>query len=94
MRVPIISTRHGEKLHETLATREELARADEQGDFCRVALDTCDMNYGQPFDKGDKETTHADDYRSHNTTRLGGEEAKNVLRALPIFAKLFGHTAV
>ena len=51
--IKVIGTRHGEKLYETLATREELARAEDQGDYFRVAVDARDLNYSEYFDEGD-----------------------------------------
>ena len=68
--VEVIGTRHGEKLYETLATREELARSEDQGDYFRVAVDARDLNYGEYFDEGSVAESHADDYHSHNTERL------------------------
>ncbi len=67
----VIGTRHGEKLYETLATREELSRAEDQGDYYRVAVDARDLNYSEYFDEGDLGETQLDDYHSHNTERLG-----------------------
>ena len=65
----VIGTRHGEKLYETLATREELTRAEDQGDYFRVSVDARDLNYGEYFDEGDRVTAD-EDYHSHNTERL------------------------
>lgn len=84
----VIGTRHGEKLFETLATREELARATDQGDYFRVAVDGRDLNYGQYFDEGDREESQMDDYHSHNTKRLDVEGVVEVLRGLPSFVQL------
>jgi UDP-N-acetylglucosamine 4,6-dehydratase len=83
--IKVIGTRHGEKLYETLATREELARADDQGDFYRVPVDSRNLNYNQYFDEGDPGESHLDDYHSHNTERLDVERVKKVLMALPAF---------
>ena len=68
--ISVIGTRHGEKLYETLATREELARAEDQGDYYRVPVDARDLNYSQYFEDGDVTERTLDDYHSHNTTRL------------------------
>ena len=81
--VKVIGTRHGEKLYETLATREELARAEDQGDFYRVPVDSRDLNYRQYFDEGDVTESQLEDYNSHNTQRLGVAEVKELIRALP-----------
>lgn len=86
----IIGTRHGEKLYETLATREELARADDDGEFFRVPVDARDLNYSQFFDEGDRVTTEIDDYHSHNTRRLDVESVKSLLEKLPEFQRLRG----
>lgn len=86
----VIGTRHGEKLYETLATREELARAEDQGDFYRVPVDARDLNYSQYFDEGDVKENRLDDYHSHNTKRLDVAAVKDVLSGLPAFQKLVG----
>lgn len=87
--VQVIGTRHGEKLYETLATREELVRADDQGDYFRVAVDARDLNYGDYFDQG-KVVSIDEDYHSHNTQRFGVDEVVQVLRSLPEFQRLVG----
>lgn len=84
----VIGTRHGEKLYETLATREELARAEDQGDYFRVSVDARDLNYGEYFDEGDKEESSIDDYHSHNTERLDVDGTVDLLMSLPAFRKL------
>ncbi len=84
----IIGTRHGEKLYETLATREEVARAEEHGDFFRIPVDARDLNYGQYFDEGDVRETTVADYHSHNTRRLDLDGVKELLSALPAFQAL------
>ncbi len=84
----VIGTRHGEKLFETLATREELARAQDQGDFYRVPVDARDLNYSEYFDEGDLTESRLDDYHSHNTERLDVEGVKKVLAELPGFQRL------
>ncbi|GAB3915578.1 UDP-glucose 4-epimerase [Microlunatus endophyticus] len=86
--IDIVGTRHGEKLYETLATREELSRAQDRGQFFRVAVDARDLNYEQYFDEGDIFAGAADDYHSHNTERLGVAEVKSVLANLPEFRTL------
>ena len=87
-KVDIIGTRHGEKLYETLATREELARAQDQGAYYRVAVDGRDLNYGQFFDEGDVRETSLEDYHSHNTERLDVSGVVKVLEGLPEFQRL------
>lgn len=89
-KIEVVGTRHGEKLYETLATREELSRAEDQGDFFRVAVDGRDLNYSQYFDQGDETASAADDYHSHNTQRLDLDEVKSLLVALPDFQALAG----
>jgi UDP-N-acetylglucosamine 4,6-dehydratase len=89
-RLEVIGTRHGEKVYETLATREELVRADDQGDFYRVPVDARNLNYGAYFDEGDVRESATDDYHSHNTERLGVDQVVALLQALPDFQKLVG----
>lgn len=86
--IQVIGTRHGEKLYETLATREELARAEDQGDYFRVSVDARDLNYGQFFDEGDEQESTMDDYHSHNTERLDVDGVLELLNSLPAFRKL------
>ena len=86
--VQVIGTRHGEKLYETLATREELSRAEDQGDYYRVAVDARDLNYSEYFDEGDMRGTLVDDYHSHNTERLDVDQVVDLLRSLPAFRAL------
>jgi UDP-N-acetylglucosamine 4,6-dehydratase len=83
----VIGTRHGEKLYETLATREELERAEDQGDYFRVSVDARDLNYAQYFDEGAGEADH-EDYHSHNTERLDVDGVVDLLMALPAFRRL------
>ena len=68
--VRVIGTRHGEKLYETLLTREEMTRARDMGGYFRVSPDDRDLNYDLYFTEGVPEATQLDDYHSHNTTRL------------------------
>lgn len=79
----VIGIRHGEKLFETLATREELSRAEDLGDYYRVRMDDRDLNYGLYFSEGDTHEHELDDYTSHNTTRLSVGEVEELLRTLP-----------
>jgi len=82
--VHVIGTRHGEKLHETLLTREETAVAEDMGDYYRVAADTRDLNYGLYFDTGRSDVSVKDDYNSHNTRQLSVDEMADMLRSLEI----------
>jgi UDP-glucose 4-epimerase len=82
----IIGIRHGEKIYETLATREELARAQDMGDYYRIQSDNRDLNYTnyrQYFSEGDMKEVELEDYTSHNTTRLSVEETEKVVARLP-----------
>ena len=81
--VRYIGMRHGEKIYETLATREELRRAEDLGDYYRVAMDTRDLNYDKYFTKGDVGEADIDDYTSHNTVRLGVKQVEELLLKLP-----------
>ncbi len=83
--VPVksIGIRHGEKIYETLATIEELRRADDMGDYFRVSMDSRDMNYNKYFTEGDKKEAQLTDYTSHNTKRLNVKEVKEMLLKLP-----------
>jgi UDP-glucose 4-epimerase len=85
--IKVIGTRHGEKLYETLATREELTRAEDQGDYFRVSVDGRNLNYGEYFEKGQRVTAD-EDYHSHNTIRMDANDVAAVLRRLPDFRKL------
>lgn len=76
----IIGTRHGEKLYESLVSREEMARAQESGDYYRIPADGRDLNYAQYFSEGEVSVSQAQDYTSHNTTLLSIEEIKALLK--------------
>ena len=80
--VKIIGTRHGEKLYETLVTREEMVRAIDMGDYYRIPCDTRDLNYDKYFTKGNEEVSKVEDYHSHNTRRLDVEGMKALLMKL------------
>jgi UDP-N-acetylglucosamine 4,6-dehydratase len=87
----IIGTRHGEKLYETLCTREEMVKAEDMGDFYRVPADNRDLNYSIYFSEGEKNLTEIEDYHSHNTERLNVEGVKNIIAKLALVKKeLFG----
>lgn len=81
--VSVIGMRHGEKIYETLASAEELRRAEDMGDYYRVRLDTRDLNYAKYFTEGDLEEASTEDYHSHNTRQLDRGELKSLLLSLP-----------
>lgn len=81
--VKIIGSRHGEKLHETLLSREEMVKAIDEGDYYRIPLDTRTLQYEVYFDQGSQCASAYDDYTSENTTRMNVEATKSLLRALP-----------
>ncbi len=80
--VRIIGTRHGEKLYETLLTKEEMVKAVDKGEYYRIPADTRDLNYSKFFEDGEEVVTQAHEYHSHNTHRLNEEELKEMLLAL------------
>ena len=80
--VKIIGTRHDEKLYETLVAREEMARAEDMGNYFRIPCDTRDLNYDKYFKDGQEKVSLIEDYHSHNTTRLSVEEMKSLLLKL------------
>jgi UDP-glucose 4-epimerase len=82
--IKIIGTRHGEKLYETLLTREEKVRSEDLGNYFRVCADQRDLNYNKYFIEGESNISYQEDYNSHNTIRLNFEETKNLLLSLDI----------
>lgn len=80
--IKIIGTRHGEKLYETLLTREELVKAEDCGDYYRIVPDDRDLNYNKYFTEGEKQIADIEDYNSHNTQRLTIKEIKEKLLKL------------
>ena len=80
--VKVIGTRHGEKLYETLVTREEMLRAEDMGDYYRIPCDTRDLNYDKFFTEGSEDVARLSDYHSHNTRRLDVEGMKALLLKL------------
>ena len=80
--VNIIGTRHGEKLYESLLSREEMARAEDLGQYYRIPSDDRDLNYSKYFEQGEKKVSSLDDYTSHNTERLNVEGVKTLLKKL------------
>jgi len=82
--VKIIGTRHGEKLYESLVSREEMARAEDLGGYFRIPADSRDLNYNKYFVEGEPEISQIDDYTSHNTRRLTVGQVKDVLMQLQL----------
>lgn len=80
--IKIIGTRHGEKLYETLLTREEMAHAEDLGGYYRIAADNRDLNYNKYFVEGEQIVSQTEDYHSHNTQRLSIPEIKEKLLQL------------
>jgi UDP-glucose 4-epimerase len=83
--VQTIGTRHGEKLYEALLSREEMACAQDMGDYFRVPADGRDLNYAKYVEEGTAQLTssaHGEEYHSHNTTRLNEEGMKALLLKL------------
>jgi UDP-glucose 4-epimerase len=87
--INIIGTRHGEKLYETLCTREEMVKAEDMGDFYRVPADNRDLNYSIYFSEGEKNLAKIEDYHSHNTERLNVDEVKKLISKLAIVRREF-----
>jgi UDP-glucose 4-epimerase len=89
--VRCIGTRHGEKLYEALLSREEIARAEDLGDYFRIPPDGRDLNYAKFVEHGEQRLTqssHADEYHSHNTTRLDVEGMKTLLRKIDFMQRI------
>ena len=82
--IKVIGTRHGEKLYESLVSREEMARADDLTGYYRIPADSRDLNYDKYFVEGETGISSIDDYTSHNTRRLNVEQVKEVLIKLAI----------
>ncbi len=86
-KIKIIGTRHGEKLYETLCTREEMLKAEDLGEFYRIPSDNRDLNYNQYFSEGEKDISKIEDYHSHNTKQEDVEGMKKLLLKLPLIRK-------
>lgn len=78
-KIKIIGTRHGEKLYESLVSREEMAKAENLKEYYRIPADNRDLNYSKYYTDGNKKTAEIDDYHSHNTTRLDRRAVKKLL---------------
>lgn len=89
--IKVIGTRHGEKLYETLCTREEMQKAEDMGEFYRVPADNRNLNYAIYFSEGERDLATIEDYHSHNTQQLGVEGMKALLSKQPyIQREVFG----
>ena len=91
--IHVIGTRHGEKLFETLLTREERAHSEDLGGYFRVKADVRDLNYAKYFSEGESLVSAAEDYNSHNTTRLTVDEMANLLKTLPFVQQFLSGAA-
>jgi UDP-glucose 4-epimerase len=80
--IRVIGTRHGEKLYESLISREEMSRAEDLGDYYRIPADNRDLNYAQFVSEGEEKLSHLEDYTSHSTERLNVGQVKKLLRTL------------
>jgi UDP-glucose 4-epimerase len=80
--IRVIGTRHGEKLYESLLSREEMTSAEDRGDYYRVPPDQRDLNYAKFVEQGETRISTAEDYNSHNTRRLDVDEMKALLMKL------------
>jgi UDP-glucose 4-epimerase len=80
--VRVIGTRHGEKLYESLISREEMVKAKDMGEYFRIPADNRDLNYAQYFSEGEEKISRQGDYTSHNTERLNIEQIKALLSKL------------
>ncbi len=80
--IRVIGTRHGEKLYESLISREEMSRAEDLGDYYRIPADNRDLNYARFVSEGEEKLSLLEDYTSHNTERLNVEQVKNLLKTL------------
>lgn len=80
--VSVIGTRHGEKLYETLISREEMAHAVDMGEYYRIPADNRDLNYAKYFSEGEEKISQVDDYTSHSTVRLDVPQVKELLLKL------------
>ena len=86
-KINIIGARHGEKIYETLVSREEMAKAEDLKDYFRIPADTRDLNYNKYFTIGESDLINTEEYTSHNTTRLDLEGTKELLMKLAFIRK-------
>lgn len=87
--IRIIGTRHGEKLYESLVTREEMAKAEDMGNYYRIPCDDRDLNYDKYFVEGQEKISKFEDYHSHNTYRLSLNEMKQLLLKLNMIRRIY-----
>ena len=92
-KIKIIGTRHGEKLYESLVSREEMAKAEDRGRYYRVPADNRDLNYDKYILEGEPDANNVDDYTSHNTERLSIEQIKRLLMTLDYVREELGPEA-
>ncbi len=78
-KIQVIGTRHGEKLYESLVSREEMSKAEDLKNYFRIPADNRDLNYSKYYTDGDKDLANIEDYHSHNTKRLTQDEVKSIL---------------
>jgi UDP-glucose 4-epimerase len=88
--IKIIGTRHGEKLYESLVSREEMVKAEDLGGYFRIPADNRDLNYNRYFNDGDECLTQAEEYHSHNTEQLDIERTKELLLRLDFIREDLG----
>lgn len=88
--IHVIGIRHGEKLHETLLSREEIVKASDEGDYFRVPLDARSLQYELYFDEGERTISRSHDYTSANTHQLDVDQTKELLLRLPEFGEMVG----
>lgn len=88
--IRIIGTRHGEKLYETLVTREEMAKSEDMGNYYRIPCDTRDLNYEKYFVEGEEKVSQIEDYHSHNTFRLDVDGMQKLLLKLDLIKEDMG----
>lgn len=88
--VRVIGTRHGEKLYETLVTREEMAKSEDMGNYYRIPCDTRDLNYDKFFVEGEEKISRIEDYHSHNTQRLDLDGMQQLLLKLDMIREDLG----
>lgn len=89
-KIKVIGTRHGEKLYESLVSKEEMLRVCDEGSFFRVPSDSRDLNYNNYMSKGQDNLSSVDEYTSHNTSRLTSQEVKDLLLKLPFVKSCLG----
>ncbi|WP_050463137.1 polysaccharide biosynthesis protein [Herbaspirillum autotrophicum] len=86
--IRVIGTRHGEKLYESLVSREEMAKAEDMGRYFRIPADNRDLNYNKYFVEGETRISEIDDYTSHNTERLTVDQVKEILLKLDFIQEM------